>query len=127
MIKLGSEKVLLLHKLLIEQTGGEDGIRDVGLLESALEACYATFDGAELFPSREEKAARLCTGLVSNHAFVDGNKRIGVYVFLIFLEISGITLEVTDDELVKIGLSLADGKMNYDELLRWTYDHEPNM
>ena len=60
MIKFSKEKVMLLHRLLIEQTGGEDGIRDIGLLESALEACYATFDGKELFPSKEEKAARLC-------------------------------------------------------------------
>ena len=76
MIKFSQDKVLLLHQLLIEQTGGEDGVRDFGLLDSALEACYATFDGKELFPSKEEKAARLGVGLVSNHAFVDGNKRI---------------------------------------------------
>lgn len=124
MIKFNKEKVLLLHHLLIEQTGGEDGIRDVGLLESALEACYATFDGVELFPSKEEKAARLCTGLVSNHAFVDGNKRIGIYVLLTFLEVNGITLEATDDELIEIGLSLAKSEMNYDHLLQWIYDHE---
>ena len=66
MIRFGKEKVLLLHRILIEQTGGEDGVRDMGLLESALAACGATFDGKELFPSKEEKAARLCTGLVSN-------------------------------------------------------------
>lgn len=75
MIRLDKEKVLLLHQILIEQTGGEDGVRDMGLLESALAACDATFDDKELFPAKEEKAARLCTGLISNHAFVDGNKR----------------------------------------------------
>ena len=84
MIRLDKEKVLLLHQILIEQTGGEDGVRDMGLLESALAACDATFDGKELFPAKEEKAARLCTGLISNHAFVDGNKRIGIYVMLTF-------------------------------------------
>lgn len=92
MIKFSQDKVLLLHQLLIEQTGGEDGVRDFGLLDSALEACYATFDGKELFPSKEEKAARLGVGLVSNHAFVDGNKRIGMYVLLTFLEVNGITI-----------------------------------
>ena len=104
MIRFGKEKVLLLHQILIEQTGGEDGVHDMGLLESALAACDATFDGKELFPTKEEKAARLCTGLVSNHAFVDGNKRIGVYVMLTFLEVNGIRLNVTDEELVEIGL-----------------------
>ena len=88
MIRFGKEKVLLLHQIMIEQTGGEDGVRDMALLESALAACDATFDGKELFPGKEEKAARLCTGLVSNHAFVDGNKRIGVYVMLTFLEVN---------------------------------------
>ncbi len=124
MIKFSKEKVMLLHRLLIEQTGGEGGIRDVGLLESALEACYATFDGRELFPTKEEKAARLCAGLISNHAFVDGNKRIGIYVLLTFLEVNGIALEVTDEELVEIGLSLARGEMKYEELLAWILSHE---
>lgn len=124
MIKFSKEKVLLLHKLLIEQTGGEDGVRDISLLESALESCYATFDGKELFPSKEEKAARLCFGLISNHAFVDGNKRIGVYVLLTFLEVNGISLKVTDKELVNLGISLAEGTMKYDSLLNWIKAHE---
>ena len=124
MIRFGKEKVLLLHRILIEQTGGEDGVRDMGLLESALAACDATFDGKELFPGKEEKAARLCTGLVSNHAFVDGNKRIGVYVMLTFLEVNGIRLNATDEELVEIGLSLAQSEMKYEELLAWIKAHE---
>ena len=126
MIRFGKEKVLLLHQILIEQTGGEDGVRDMGLLESALAlaACDATFDGKELFPTKEEKAARLCTGLVSNHAFVDGNKRIGVYVMLTFLEVNGIRLNVTDEELVEIGLSLAQSEMKYEELLNWILQHK---
>ncbi len=124
MIKFSKEKVLLLHKLLIEQTGGEDGVRDISLLESALESCYATFDGKELFPSKEEKAARLCFGLISNHAFVDGNKRIGVYVLLTFLEVNGISLKVTNKELVNLGISLAEGTMKYDSLLNWIKAHE---
>lgn len=124
MIRFSKEKVLLLHQILIEQTGGEDGVRDTGLLESALAACYATFDGKELFPSKEEKAARLCTGLISNHAFVDGNKRIGIYVMLTFLEVNGIRLQVTDEELIEIGLSIAQSNMQYDELLQWILKHE---
>lgn len=124
MIKFSKEKVMLLHRLLIEETGGEDGIRDVGLLESALEAPYMTFDGKDLFPTKEEKAARLCAGLISNHAFVDGNKRIGVYVLLTFLEVNGISLEATDEELIEIGLSLTKSEMKYEDLLAWIKTHE---
>lgn len=124
MIKFSKEKVLLLHQILIEQTGGESGVRDMGLLESALASCYATFDEKELFPSKEEKEARLCIGLISNHAFVDGNKRIGVYVMLTFLEVNGIRLQANDDELVEIGLAMAESKMKYEELLQWILKHK---
>ena len=126
MIRFSKEKVLLLHQILIEQTGGEDGVRDMGLLASALAACDATFDGKELFPSKEEKAARICTGLISNHAFLDGNKRIGIYVMLTFLEVNGIRLKVTDEELVETGLALAQSKMKYEELLQWILQHKIN-
>ena len=99
-------------------------MRDFGLLESALESAYATFDGKELFPTKEEKAARLGIGLVANHAFVDGNKRIGMYVLLSFLQVNGIALSVNDEEIVKVGISLAEGKINYEELLQWIKYHE---
>lgn len=124
MIKFSQEKVLLLHQLLIEQTGGDDGVRDFGLLDSALESAYASFDGQDLFPSKEEKAARLGVGLVSNHAFVDGNKRIGMYVLLTFLEVNGIYITATNEEIVAVGLALAEGKMKYEQLLQWIIDHE---
>ena len=76
MIKFSQEKVLLLHQLIAQETGGDAGVRDYGLLESALESAYQTFGGEELFPSKEEKAAKLGFSLISNHAFVDGNKRM---------------------------------------------------
>lgn len=119
MIKFEKDKILLLQQLLIEQTGGEDGVRDMGLLESALQSAYATFDCKELYPTKEEKAARLGVGLVSNHAFVDGNKRIGMYVLMAFLQINGVPFDASDDEIVRVGLSLAEGKMKYEELLAW--------
>ena len=84
MIKFSQEKVLLLHQLITEETGGDHGLRDEALLNSAMESAYATFDGKDLYPSKEEKAARLGFALISNHAFVDGNKRIGMYVMLTF-------------------------------------------
>ena len=123
MIKFSKEKVLLLHKLIAEETGGSIGVRDEGLLESALEAAFSSFGGQEFYPTKEEKGARLGYTLISNHAFVDGNKRIGVYIMLTFLEVNGIRLECRDEELVHIGLSIADGSMNYEQLLNWVQEH----
>lgn len=126
MIKFDKEKVLLLQQLVIESSGGSAGVRDFGLLDSAIESTYQTFGGKELYPSKEEKGARLGYNLVSNHAFVDGNKRIGLLVMLSFLAINGINLKYTDEELVGIGLLLADGKMTYEELLAWINNHKQN-
>ncbi len=124
MIKFDKDKVLLLQQLVIESSGGSAGVRDFGLLDSAIETAYQTFDGQELYPTKQEKAARLGYNLISNHAFVDGNKRVGLLVMLSFLAINGINLKYTDDELIEIGLSLADGKMKYEELLNWIKSHE---
>ena len=124
MIKFSKEKVLLLHRLLAEATGGSIGVRDEGLLDSALEGAFAGFGDMEFYPSKEEKGARLGYTLISNHAFVDGNKRIGVYVMLSFLEMNGIRIRCTDEELVLIGLSVADGSMSYEDLLQWVKDHK---
>ncbi len=124
MIKFDKEKVLLLHQLMAEATGGSVGVRDSSLLESALESCFATFDGIELYPTKEEKAARLGFSLISNHAFVDGNKRIGVYVMLSFLELNGIKIEAENEDIVFLGLSVADGSMNADGVLKWINEHK---
>ena len=123
MIKFSKEKVLLLHQIMAEATGGSVGVRDNDLLESALENCFATFDGIELYPTKEETCARLGYSLISNHAFVDGNKRIGVYIMLSFLEINGIKIEATNEDIIQIGLSVADGSMKYEELLKWVKKH----
>ena len=123
MIRFSKEKILLLHKILAEATGGSTGVRDEALLDSALESAFAGFGDKEFYPTKEEKGARLGYALISNHAFVDGNKRIGLYVMLSFLEMNGVPVQCTDDELVKIGLSVAEGSMGYDELLQWVLDH----
>ena len=124
MIRFSKEKVKLLHQLLAEATGGSVGVRDEGLLDSALESAFSGFGDHEFYSSKEEKGARLGYALISNHAFVDGNKRIGTYIMLTFLEMNGIRIQCTDEELVHIGLSVADGSMKYDELLHWVRDHE---
>jgi death-on-curing protein len=123
MIRFSKEKVLLLHQLLAEATGGGVGLRDEALLDSALEAAFAGFGDREFYPSKEEKGARLGYALISNHAFLDGNKRIGIYVMLSFLEMNGIRILCSDEELVSVGLSVADGSMKYEELLQWVKDH----
>ena len=119
MIKLSKEKVLLLHRIMAEETGGSIGLRDAGLLESALNNAYATFGGEELYKTKEEKAASLGFSLISNHAFVDGNKRIGVFVMLTFLEAEGVKMNCTNPDVVDFGLSVASGNMKYDEILDW--------
>ena len=124
MIKFSEEKVMLLHKLITEETGGDPSIRDLALLNSAIESAFATFDGAELYPSKQEKGARLGYALISNHAFVDGNKRIGMYVLLTFLEVNGIKLRPTNAEVARVGLAVASGEMKYAELLEWIKENE---
>ena len=124
MIKFDKEKVLLLQQLVIESSGGEAGVRDLGLLDSALNAVYQTFEGKELYPTKEEKGARLGYNLVSNHAFVDGNKRIGLLVMLSFLAMNGINLFCTDDELIELGFGLAQNKVTYEQLLDWVIKHK---
>jgi death-on-curing protein len=123
MIRLSQEKVLLLHRLMSEQTGGDPNLRDLSLLESALESAFQTFDGAELYPTKEEKAAKLGFSLISNHAFVDGNKRIGMYVLLTFLEINGIRINPSVEDVARVGLAVAAGKMNYEDLLQWILEN----
>ncbi len=119
MIKLSKEKVLWLHHLMAEETGGSVGVRDTGLLESALNNAYSTFGGEELYKTKEEKAASLGFSLIANHAFVDGNKRIGIFIMLTFLEAEGIKLNCTNADVVNLGLLVASGKMKYDEILAW--------
>ena len=123
MIKFSKDKVLLLHQLMAEATGGSIGVRDEALLESALENAFATFGGQELYPSKEEKGARIGYTLISNHAFVDGNKRIGMYVMLTFLEVNGIRLECTNEDVIAVGMGVASGEMDYEALLQWVRDH----
>ena len=124
MIKFSKEKVLLLHKLITEETGGDPNIRDNRLLDSALESAFQTFDGKELYPTKEEKGARIGYTLISNHAFVDGNKRIGMYVLLTFLETNGIKISPTVDDVARGGLAVAAGEMSSDDLLDWILSNE---
>ncbi|MBR4895192.1 MAG: type II toxin-antitoxin system death-on-curing family toxin [Clostridia bacterium] len=123
-MKLLSERqIVLMHEQLIRATGGADGIRDEGLLEAAVFAPYQTLGDTELFPSIEEKAARLGFGLVKNHAFTDGNKRIGAHAMLVFLALNGVDVTYTQKELSDIILQIASGEREYADLLLWIRTH----
>ena len=115
--------IIKLHEKLIKATGGSNGLRDERLLESALENSKATFDGADLYPTIEEKCTTICFSLVNNHPFVDGNKRIGVYVMLVLLEYNGIKLNFTQKELVDLGLGIATGELKQNDILNWIKNH----
>ena len=124
MIKFSKEKVLLLHQLIIQETGGDINVRDLNLLDSALESAFSTFDGKDLYPTKEEKAAKIGYGLIANHAFMDGNKRIGMYVMLTFLEVNGITLSLSDQDIYEAGIAVASGTKDYNGLLHWEIEHK---
>ena len=120
---LSKGQILMLHSMLVAQSGGMDGLRDEGLLESAINTPLQTFGGQELYPTVLEKAARLGYGLIHNHPFLDGNKRIGTHAMLVFLDINNITLSYEDDDLIAAILRVASGNMDDSELLEWLKTH----
>ena len=124
MIRFSKEKVKLLHQLLAEATDGSVGVRDEGLLDSALGSAFSGFGNQEFYPSKEEKGARLGYALISNHAFVDGNKRIGVLVLLVFLHLNGIVVKATNDDVTNLGMGIANGTLTYDDVLDWINTHK---
>lgn len=124
MIRLNKDQIIELHAHLIQETGGSLGLRDEALLESALQAPFMTYEDYDLFLSIQEKAARLCYGLVMNHPFIDGNKRIGAHAMLIFLALNGIELDYSQDELSNIILQLAAGQIKSDDVFNWLIAHQ---
>ena len=124
MIRLSKSQILLIHEQLIAETGGSSGLRDEGMLDSALNAPFQTFAGEDVYPSLQQKAARLCFSLVKNHPFVDGNKRIGAHVMLVFLALNGIELQYTQIELSDVILQLASGTTHSSDLLDWILTHQ---
>lgn len=121
---LTKAQILLLHRELLHAFGGRDGVRDDGLLESALLAPFSTFSGEYLYPSIQAKAAQLCFGLVCDHPFVDGNKRTGAHAMLVFLALNGIEVDYTQEGLVEIILAAASGRCRADGILQWILEHQ---
>lgn len=122
MKKLSASQIEALHDYALGRFGGLPGVRDPKLLESAAVAPYQTFDGKMLYPSALERAAKLAQGLIGNHPFNDGNKRTGVLAMGVHLELEGITLTATNDELIEFGLTVAKcADLQY--ITRWLLDH----
>ena len=124
MKKLTKEQILMLHNELIRETGGSGGLRDEGLLDSALNAPFQGFGYVDSFPSLQQKGARLGYGLICNHAFVDGNKRIGAHAMLLFLSLNGIELEYTQNELSDMILDVAAGNLRFEDMVKWIIKHQ---
>ena len=120
---LTKQQILLLHSQLIRQSGGSDGVRDERMLDSAISQPFQTFDNMELYPGIVDKAVRLGYGLITNHPFVDGNKRIGTHAMLVTLDINGIELQYQDEDLIQLILKIASGKADDHVLRTWVLAH----
>lgn len=119
MVWITLEQIIELHTLILKRSGGLDGIRDKGSLESAVATPLQSFGGQDLFPGEVEKIARLGYGLASNHAFVDGNKRIGALATQLLLQWNGYHLSLRENELSDMFIAIADGRATEQDLLNW--------
>ena len=124
MKRLSKEQILMLHSQLIDCTGGINGVRDFNLLESAIETPYQAFSGKELYPTIQGKGTRLGYGLIKNHCMLDGSKRIGTHAMLVFFALNGIELQYTQKELYEMVLTVADGSLEYEHMLKWVLEHQ---
>ena len=124
MIVLSKEQVITIHEQLIAETGGISGLRDEGILESALYAPFQTFGNVEPYPSLQQKAARLGFGLIMDHPFIDGNKRTGTHTMLVFLALNNIELEYTQQELSETIMQIAAGNYSFEYLFKWIINHQ---
>ena len=117
------EEIIIFHEKIIEKTGGSQGIRDIGLIESAINRPFQTYDGIELYPEIESKISAITYSLINNHGFVDGNKRIGVSVMLLLLKLNDIKIEYKQEELVDLGIKIAENKCKEEDIKKWIESH----
>jgi death-on-curing protein len=120
---LTPEQVLFIHARLIAETGGEHGIHDLGLLQSAVSRPQAVFDGSELYPDIYNKAAALLESLINNHPFVDVNKRTGITAAAMFLKLNNYSLTAPNQEVETFVLSIASGEQTVDSITEWLKIH----
>ena len=112
-------EVLLIHDILIQRFGGSTGVRDNDALESALGRPFATFDGKDLYPQVIDKAAAILESLVSNHPFVDGNKRIGYVMMRLWLLQNGHDIIASQDQKYQLVMSVANGESKFEDIKAW--------
>ena len=123
MTHLTLEQIIQLHDLLVRETGGSQGVRDAGAIESAVAQPRMSFGGQELYSTLVEKAAALSFSLINNHPFVDGNKRIGLAAAVALLRANGFDLNTSADALEAAVLAVAAGTMRRDEWTQWLREH----
>ena len=123
MITLTKEQIIMLHEAIYERYGGSCGVLNEGMLDSALQAPFQTFGGEELFPDTKDKILRLAYGLIKNHSFRDGNKRIGALVLLVLLELNGWHVNATNEEFVDIIMGIAASEKDEEDLKQWVESH----
>ncbi|MBN8568575.1 MAG: type II toxin-antitoxin system death-on-curing family toxin [Ignavibacteria bacterium] len=114
-----SGEVISIHEILIEEFGGSNGLRDLGLLESSVNRIYQTFEGKELYPSPVEKAAAIFESLINNHPFIDGNKRIAYVMLRSILLNNKLDINAKESDKYSFVISAASGKMNFTEIKEW--------
>lgn len=119
-----SGQIIGMHRRIILRTGGSGELRSRALLESAVARAEAGYGEHDLYPSVEEKAAAVGCGLIQNHAFVDGNKRVGVLALLLILRNNRYSVQFTQDELISLGLDVASGKMDVPQVVDWIRAHK---
>jgi death-on-curing protein len=117
MIKI--EVVTNLHEILINKYGGVHGVRDYNALESAINRPFMTFDQNELYPSPIDKAAALIESLISNHPFIDGNKRIGYVLMRYFLLENDLDIKATQSEKFDFVIKIAQGRLSFEQIRSW--------
>ena len=123
MITLTKEQIIMLHEAIYERYGGSCGVLNGGMLDSALKAPFQTFGGEELFPDTKDKIMRLAYGLIKNHSFRDGNKRIGALVLLVLLELNGWHVNATNEEFADIIMGIAASEKDEEDLKQWVESH----
>lgn len=123
MITLTKEQIIMLHEKIYERYGGALGVLNEGMLDSAIQAPFQTFGGEELFPDDKDKIIRLSYGLIKNHSFRDGNKRIGALVLLVMFTLNGYRVNATNEEFTDIIMGIAASTKDEEDLKEWVDSH----
>ena len=124
MIRLTIYQVIKLYSKMIDVTGGEFGIRSHATLKSSLNNAFSTFDGKDLYSDVVDKIANTCFSIINNHPFLDGNKRMGVFVLLILLKLNSIEVRYSQKDLVFLGMGVAKGKLKQTDIVYWINRHK---